>query len=146
MGEDRCSFCRSPRALYGCSPGRCLGRHSGTDVASPKQDAPARPPAPPLGPKRLVLTATLRSGPNGAAFWLMELECGHQLWRYAGKSARRTPKTDTCVGCGSPTNVLCMGGCGAVADLPTRAEAWAFFRGAWFCIDCLRRLLLTAGQ
>lgn len=146
MTDDRCGFCRAPQSLYGCSPGRCLGRHSGADVAPPKQEAPARPVAPPLGPKRLVLTATLRSGPNGGLMWLIELECGHQLWLYAKKSTTRVPKSETCVGCGGPTNIACTGGCGAVADLPTRAGRWAFFRGAWFCLDCLRRLLLGIGQ
>lgn len=111
--------------------------------------APARPvcvAAAPLGPKRVVVVAELRSGGNGGNYWLLQLDCRHWLVKPAGRRPKSAPKTTTCVDCGSPTIVGCAGGCGKTADPSARLLGWAFYLGVWRCPDCLRRLLFGSAS
>jgi hypothetical protein len=120
-----CAFCKT--TSFGCTPGRCFGPRGRTDQEKPPPAAKVL--APPVGPKRVVLTSHRRAGPNGGGFWLLELECGHEVWRRGGKKA---PKTETCVGCGEPLMAACGCGCQKVATIEERATKWTWFRFRWY--------------
>jgi hypothetical protein len=151
---DPCTFCREPRSMYGCAPGRCLNprprptmAHAAPSPAPPAANTPLgvrrqeEAPRAPKGPSRLVLAAELRDGPNGGAYWLLELECGHTLFRYAGRAAKRrrtAPSREQCLApdCGRSILVACAGRCGNTGDLAARLAGWAWCKRAWWCPRC----------
>lgn len=124
-----CVFCKT--SAYGCTPGRCFSPRSRTDDEVVKPSDP-KPLAPPLGPKRIVISSHRRAGPNGGLFWVLELECMHIVWR---RGIKRAPKSETCVGCGKeaiPFTASCACGCGTVAELDERFRRWWWKNGAWY--------------
>ena len=85
------------------------------------------------------MASEIRTGPQGGALLVLQLDCGHDLWSGAGRRSR-IPKTVRCLACAEPVLVGCLGGCGATADAKTRATRWVFFR-AWWCLSCAAREL-----
>jgi hypothetical protein len=123
-----CSFCK--KSSYGCTPGRCFSPRSKMSDEKPKSAEVGR--APSLGEKRVVLSWHLRTGGSGGTILVMELDCGHEVWRRIGKRKPSKPRTTQCIGCGSSLNAGCACGCGKVADVVERMSEWVWFRGQWF--------------
>lgn len=122
-----CAFCKTN--AYGCTPGRCFSPRSRTDDEKPKS-APSRPKGAPLGPRRLVITSSLRTGPNGGTYFMLELECGHGIWR---RGVKRAPRSEICISCSNPMDVVvaCGCGCGKTATMHERVKNWVWMSGTW---------------
>ncbi len=124
-----CAFCKTN--AYGCTPGRCFSPRSRADDEKPKsKSAPPRPKGAPLGPRRLVITSALRTGPGGGTYFVLELECGHGVWR---RGVKRAPRTEICIDCGNPMNIVvaCGCGCGKTAGTLERMQNWVWMSGTW---------------
>jgi len=88
--------------------------------------------APSLGEQRAVLAHHLRTGANGGTVLVMELECGHEIWRRIGRRRNIKPRKVQCIGCGTSLNAACGCGCGKVADIDERMTQWTWYRLQWF--------------
>lgn len=125
---DVCSFCKT--SSYGCSPGRCFSPRSKMSDEKPTDESKSYAPA--FGEKRVVLGCHLRTGSNGGTVLVMELDCGHELWRRVGKRRVPKPRTASCIGCGAPINAACACGCGKVGSIEERMLRWVWYKGQWF--------------
>jgi len=124
-----CAFCKT--STYGCTPGRCFSPRARAEDEKEKPKSVPRTVGIPLGPRRAVLTSAVRAGPNGGKYFVLELECGHSVWRRGPKNA---PRTEICVDCGNKMGIVvaCGCGCGKTAGLAERYAGWVWKRGAWF--------------
>lgn len=145
--SDSCTYCRNPRSLHGCGPGRCFGPQARADApAATTPPAPLRPPraTKPLGVQRAVVAHEYRLGPHGGEKLVVWLECRCIVSMGAGTRRRPPPRAMPCIRC-APVEIHCAGGCGldAPIDAVVRGRTWVFLGSTWWCRACALRVLST---